>query len=103
MQKRFLLAAIAGFSCLTVHANPDRPVVATIAAKHAAAPGRITPARQDNTKPQIDADHQAMRNVLGKSAEGKSDAEVERLYRQHMIDEQERANSWHTTNQSIGN
>ena len=89
--KRSTLALAALLACTAVHADYDPKMEAQEAAQRKAA--AVEKARQDAAvKAQKSAAEQKMmRGTLGKEAEGKSDADVKKLYDAKMAGYQDQA------------
>jgi hypothetical protein len=78
--KRSTLALTALLACTGVHADYDAKMEAQEAAQRKAAAAAEAKRKADAQR-QVDAAHQkGMRASLGKEAEGKSDAEVKKIY-----------------------
>jgi hypothetical protein len=78
--KRSTLAIALLLACTAVHADYDAKMEAQEAAQRKAAAAAEARKKAEHQK-QIDAANQkGMRATLGKEAEGKSDAEVKKLY-----------------------
>ena len=89
--KRSTLAVAALLACTAVHADYDAKMEAQEAAQRKAAAAAEAKRKADAQK-QIDAAHQkGMRATLGKEAEGKSDAEVKKIYDAKMAGYQDQA------------
>ena len=77
---RSTLAVVALLACSTVHADYDAKMEAQEAAQRKAAAAAAA-RKKAETQQRIDAMNQkGMRDALGKEAEGKSDAEVKKIY-----------------------
>jgi hypothetical protein len=89
--KRSTLAIVALLACTAVHADYDAKMEAQEAAQRKAAAAEKAK-RDAAAKAQMNAAEQKMmRGTLGKEAEGKSDAEVKRLYDAKMAGYQDQA------------
>ena len=86
MKKLTLIAIIAGLFSLNVHADWDPVLEAREAAERKAGQQRAAKQKADHDKLIREGSAKAYRNALGKDAVGKSDAEVERIYKQRGAD-----------------
>ena len=86
MKKLTLIAIIAGLFSLNVYADWDPVLEAREAAERKAGQQRAAKQKADHDKLIREGSAKAYRNALGKDAVGKSDAEVERIYRQRQDD-----------------
>jgi len=78
--KRSTLAVAALLACTAVHADYDAKMEAQEVAQRKAAAAAAA-RKKAETQQRIDAMNQkGMRDALGKEAEGKSDAEVKKIY-----------------------
>ena len=78
--KRSTLALAALIACTAVHADYDAKMEAQEAAQRKAAAAAEAKKKADVQKQMDAANQKGMRATLGKEAEGKSDAEVKKLY-----------------------
>jgi len=78
--KRSTLAIAALLACTAVHADYDAKMEAQEAAQRKAAAAAEAKRKADAQKQMDAAQQKMMRGTLGKEAEGKSDAEVKRIY-----------------------
>ena len=78
--KRSTLAFTALIACTAVHADYDAKMEAQEAAQRKAAAAAEAKKKADHQKMMDAANQKGMRAALGKEAEGKSDAEVKKLY-----------------------
>ena len=86
MKKLILLAIITGLFSLNVHADWDPALEAREAAERKAGQQRAAKQKAEHDKMIREASAKAYRKALGKDAVGKSDAEVERIYKQRGAD-----------------
>lgn len=84
MRKLILLALFAGFLSANARADWDPVMEAREEAKRKTAQQEDARRKAAADKMVRDANMKGMRQQLGKEAAGKSDAEVERLYKQQM-------------------
>ena len=78
--KRSTLAVTLLLACAAVHADYDAKMEAQEAAQRKAAAAAEAKKKADHQKMMDAANQKGMRAALGKEAEGKSDAEVKKLY-----------------------
>ena len=86
MKKLTLIAIIAGVFSLNVYADWDPALEAREAAERKAGQQRAAKQKADHDKLIREASAKVYRKALGKDTVGKSDAEVERIYKQHGVD-----------------
>ena len=86
MKKLTLIAIIACVSSLNVYADWDPALEAREAAERKAGQQRAAKQKAEHDKMIKDASAKAYRQALGRDAVGKSDAEVERIYKQREAD-----------------
>ena len=84
MKKAILYALFAGLLSLSVHADYDPVVEAREAAERKAEQQRAAKQKAEHEKLMRDTSAKVYRQALGKEAVGKSDAEVERTYKQRQ-------------------
>jgi hypothetical protein len=84
VKKAILFAIFAGLLSLSVHADYDPALEAREAAERKAEQQRAAKQKAEHDKMMRDASAKAYRQALGKDAVGKSDAEVERIYKQRQ-------------------
>jgi hypothetical protein len=89
--KRSTLAVAALLACTAVHADYDAKMEAQEAAQRKAAAAAEAKRKADAQKQMDAAQQKMMRGTLGKEAEGKSDAEVKRIYDAKMAGYQDQA------------
>jgi len=77
---RSTLAVVALLACTAVHADYDAKMEAQEAAQRKAAAAAEAKKKAEAKKQYDDAQMKGMRGALGKEADGKSDAEVKKLY-----------------------
>jgi hypothetical protein len=89
---RSTLAVAALLACRRVHADYDAKMEAQEAAQAQGAGCRPRPGARPDAQKQYDAAQmKGMRGALGKEADGKSDAEVKKLYDAKMTGYQDQA------------
>ena len=88
---RSTLAVVALLACTAVHADYDAKMEAQEAAQRKAAAAAETKKKAEAKKQYDDAQMKGMRGALGKEADGKSDAEVKKLYDAKMTGYQDQA------------
>ena len=86
MKKTLLLAIFAGLLSVGVHADYDPVLERREAAERKAEQQRATKQKAEHDKLMRDTSAKVYRQALGKEAVGKSDAEVERIYKQRQSD-----------------
>ena len=84
MKKAILFAIFAGLLSLSVHADYDPVLEAREAAERKAEQQRAAKQRAEHDKMMRDTSAKVYRQALGQDAVGKSDAEVERIYKQRQ-------------------
>lgn len=84
MKSRLILAALVAFACQVAHADYDAKLEAQEKAKRDAAAAEQAKRNAAAQAQKSAAEQKAMRGYLGKDAEGKSDAEVKKLYDARM-------------------
>lgn len=84
MKRTILFALIASVVSLNVYADWDPEMEARDAARRKAEQQRAAKQKAENEKALREARQKAMRQYLGKDANGKSDADVERIYSQRQ-------------------
>ena len=89
--KRSALAVAALLACTAVHADYDAKMEAQEAAQRKAAAAAEAKKKAEAKKQYDDAQMKGMRGALGKEADGKSDAEVKKLYDAKMTGYQDQA------------
>jgi len=88
---RSTLAVVALLACSAVHADYDAKMEAQEAAQRKAAAAAEAKKKAEAKKQYDDAQMKGMRGALGKEAEGKSDADVKKLYDAKMAGYQDQA------------
>ena len=88
---RSTLAVVALLACTAVHADYDAKMEAQEAAQRKAAAAAEAKKKAEAKKQYDDAQMKGMRGALGKEADGKSDAEVKKLYDAKMTGYQDQA------------
>ena len=88
---RSTLAVVALLACTAVHADYDAKMEAQEAAQRKAAAAAEAKKKAEAKKQYDDAQMKGMRGALGKEADGKSDAEVKKLYDAKMAGYQDQA------------
>ena len=86
MKKLIVFTLFAGLLSVNVYADWDPALEAREAAERKAEQQRVAKQKADHAKVIREASAAAYRKELGKDAVGKSDAEVERIYRQRQDD-----------------
>ena len=86
MKKLILFVVIARLCSLNVHADWDPVREAQDAAAHKASQQRAAGEKAEADKRKRDFMQKHMREFVGKDAAGKSDADVERLYKQRRAE-----------------
>lgn len=86
VKKLILLIIVASLFSLNTHADWDPALEAREAAAHKAEQQRVAKQKAEHARMIREASAAAYRKELGKDAVGKSDAEVERIYRQRQDD-----------------
>ena len=89
--KRSTLAVAALLACTAVHADYDAKMEAQEAAQRKAAAAAEAKKKAEAKKQMDAAEQKMMRGTLGKEAQGKSDAEVKKLYDAKMAGYQDQA------------
>ena len=89
--KRSTLALAALLACTAVHADYDAKMEAQEAAQRKAAAAAEAKKKAEAKKQMDAAEQKMMRGTLGKEAEGRSDAEVKKLYDAKMAGYQDQA------------
>ena len=89
--KRSTLALAALLACTAVHADYDAKMEAQEAAQRKAAAAAEAKKKAEAKKQMDAAEQKMMRGTLGKEAEGKSDAQVKKLYDAKMAGYQDQA------------
>jgi hypothetical protein len=89
--KRSTLALAAMLACTAVYADYDAKMEAQEAAQRKAAAAAEARKKAETKKKMDAAEQKMMRGALGKEAEGKSDAEVKKLYDAKMAGYQDQA------------
>ena len=84
MKKPLLLALFAGLLSIGVHADYDAALEAREAAQRKAEQQHAAKQKAEHEKMMRDTSAKVYREALGKDAVGKSDAEVERIYKQRQ-------------------
>ena len=84
MKKTLLLAIFAGLFSIGVHADYDPVLEAREAAQRKAEQQQAARQKAEHEKMMRDTSAKVYRQALGKDAVGKSDAEVERIYKQRQ-------------------
>jgi len=88
---RSTLAVVALLACTAVHADYDAKMEAQEAAQRKAAAAAEAKKKAEAKKQMDAAEQKMMRGTLGKEAEGRSDAEVKKLYDAKMAGYQDQA------------
>ena len=88
---RSTLAVVALLACTAVHADYDAKMEAQEAAQRKAAAAAEAKKKAEAKKQMDAAEQEMMRGTLGKEAEGRSDAEVKKLYDAKMAGYQDQA------------
>ena len=88
---RSTLAVVALLACTAVHADYDAKMEAQEAAQRKAAAAAEAKKKAEAKKQMDAAEQKMMRGTLGKEAEGKSDAQVKKLYDAKMAGYQDQA------------
>ena len=86
VKKLILFVVIASLCSLNVHADWDPVREAQDAAAHKASQQRAAGEKAEADKRKRDFMQKHMREFVGKDAAGKSDADVERLYKQRRAE-----------------
>ena len=86
MKKLIVLAFLAGLLSANVHADWDPVLEAKEAAQRKAEQQRAAKQKAEHDKMIRESNAKGYRQGLGKEAVGKSDAEVERIYKQRQAD-----------------
>ena len=86
MKKIILIAILAGVFSFNAHADWDPVLEAREAAERKAEQQRAAKQKAEHDKLMRDTSAKVYRQALGKEAVGKSDAEVERIYKQRQSD-----------------
>ena len=89
--KRAPLAVAVLLACTAVHADYDAKMEAQEAAQRKAAAAAEAKQKAEAKKQMDAAEQKMMRGTLGKEAQGKSDAEVKKLYDAKMAGYQDQA------------
>jgi len=89
--KRAPLAVAVLLACTAVHADYDAKMEAQEAAQRKAAAAAEAKKKAEAKKQMDAAEQKMMRGTLGKEAQGKSDAEVKKLYDAKMAGYQDQA------------
>jgi len=89
--KRSMLALAALLACTAVHADYDAKMEAQEAAQRKAAAAAEAKKKAEAKKQMDAAEQKMMRGTLGKEADGKSDAQVKKLYDAKMAGYQDQA------------
>lgn len=84
MKARAILAALVTVSSLGAYADYDAKLEAQEAAQRKAEAAAAAKRKADADRQRSAAEQKMMRGALGREAEGKSDAEVKRLYEAKM-------------------
>lgn len=91
MKKLFVIAILAGLFSINTSADWDPVREARDAAERKASQERSAREKEANARVKREATQKHMRELLGKDAVGKSDADVERLYQQRRKELENRA------------